>query len=106
MSEYTPHFYHLPASVQTVVQLLAHELQPKSVVLFGSRARGKHRPNSDFDLCVVGRTQSDQHFHQLLSRIDEDPLSLYALDIVEFEKLNRNYQQQIQAEGITLYDHS
>ena len=28
-------------------------LRPERVILFGSRARGDHRPNSDFDLLVV-----------------------------------------------------
>jgi len=30
-------------------------LRPDRVILFGSRARGDHRPDSDFDLLVVSR---------------------------------------------------
>ncbi|OGS49661.1 MAG: hypothetical protein A3K65_06840 [Euryarchaeota archaeon RBG_16_68_12] len=32
---------------------LQRELHPQVVLLFGSRARGDHRPDSDYDLLVV-----------------------------------------------------
>ena len=39
----------LAAVVERIVQAIA----PVSVYLFGSRARGDHRPDADFDLLVV-----------------------------------------------------
>jgi hypothetical protein len=35
------------------VTLLAQELDPRAIILFGSRARGTNRPDSDYDLLVV-----------------------------------------------------
>jgi len=38
-----------------IVRRLVAELQPERIYLFGSRARGEARPESDYDLLVVVR---------------------------------------------------
>jgi uncharacterized protein len=43
------------AALDAVVARLVAELDPKTIWLFGSRARGDHRPDSDFDLLVVAK---------------------------------------------------
>ena len=43
-----------------VVAILARELDPEAVWLFGSRAEGHHAPDSDFDLLVVTRTAAGE----------------------------------------------
>lgn len=35
------------------VSLLAESFQPRAIILFGSRARGTNRPDSDYDLLVI-----------------------------------------------------
>jgi predicted nucleotidyltransferase len=40
-------------ALQAVVQRLVDALHPLSIYLFGSRAEGRARPDSDFDLVVV-----------------------------------------------------
>lgn len=40
-------------ALQAIVQRLVSDLQPLSIYLFGSRAEGRARPDSDFDLLVV-----------------------------------------------------
>lgn len=40
-------------ALQAVVQRLVDALQPLSIYLFGSRAEGRARPDSDFDLVVA-----------------------------------------------------
>jgi predicted nucleotidyltransferase len=39
--------------VQEIVQRIVKAAQPDKVILFGSRARGVARPDSDFDLLVI-----------------------------------------------------
>jgi predicted nucleotidyltransferase len=39
--------------VQDIVQRIVKTAQPDKVILFGSRARGNPRPDSDFDLLVI-----------------------------------------------------
>jgi hypothetical protein len=42
-------------ALAAVVARLVEELDPQAIWLFGSRARGDHRPDSDFDLLVVAK---------------------------------------------------
>lgn len=43
------------AALSAIVTRLREALDPKEIWLFGSRARGKARPDSDFDLLVVAK---------------------------------------------------
>ena len=44
------------AALDTVVRLLVEAFDPACIWLFGSRARGTHRPDSDFDLLCVAKS--------------------------------------------------
>jgi len=46
------------AALDAVVARLVQALDPQAIWLFGSRARGDHRPDSDFDLLVVAKDQA------------------------------------------------
>jgi tRNA nucleotidyltransferase (CCA-adding enzyme) len=41
------------------VNRLAEDLHPRAIILFGSRARGTHRPDSDYDLLVISERLLD-----------------------------------------------
>jgi len=40
--------------IQNIIQILKQEFQPKKILLFGSRGRGDHHTQSDYDLLLVG----------------------------------------------------
>ena len=42
-----------PSLVDEIVRRVVQAAQPEKLILFGSRARGNARPNSDYDLLVV-----------------------------------------------------
>jgi uncharacterized protein len=46
-------------ALQGLVARLVSALDPQAIWLFGSRARGDHRPDSDFDLVVVAKPGAD-----------------------------------------------
>ena len=46
--------------VAKMVALIADEFEPERIVLFGSRARGDARPDSDVDLLVVMSDGTDE----------------------------------------------
>jgi predicted nucleotidyltransferase len=48
----------IESAVRTLTALAAN---PVKIVLFGSRARGDERPDSDFDFLVVERDPADRH---------------------------------------------
>jgi uncharacterized protein len=64
------------AALAGVVARLVEALDPQAIWLFGSRARGEHRPDSDFDLLVVakdnGQFQSNDYVKTLRPTFDTE----------------------------------
>lgn len=93
----------LPQSIQSVVTHIVEMAKPDCVILFGSRARGVHRETSDFDLCIKNKKCDQNTWTQLLVEIPESFMTLYPVDLVEYEKMSADYEKQIDKEGIMLY---
>jgi uncharacterized protein len=53
MKELSKTEVRLHPAVNEAALRLAHATRAEAVLLFGSRARGDERPDSDWDLCVV-----------------------------------------------------
>ena len=51
-----------------MVQRLVQRFDPEQIILFGSRARGKARPNSDYDLLVVVPLTGSKRAQQVAMR--------------------------------------
>ena len=59
----------LPDEIKRIVSQLSRVRGVKAVYLYGSRARGVHRPSSDYDLCVfAGREPGERLKTSVLSR--------------------------------------
>jgi len=58
---------HEPELLRRMVEIIVREADPEAIILFGSRARGDARPDSDIDLLVIER----QPFGPGRSRIKE-----------------------------------
>jgi predicted nucleotidyltransferase len=78
--------------------------KPSKVLLFGSRARGDFRENSDVDLFVVRKKCDENLWNRLLVSVQEDPHTLLEVDLVEFEKLSKIHQDEINKDGVILYE--
>jgi predicted nucleotidyltransferase len=50
-----------PQLIQEIVRRIVKAIQPEKVILFGSRARGTARPESDIDLLVIARSTQPRH---------------------------------------------
>ncbi len=44
-----------PELLRQMVEIIVREADPEAIILFGSRARGDARPDSDIDLLVIER---------------------------------------------------
>ncbi len=75
----------------------------ESVILFGSRARGDHRERSDIDLAVVCPDASIQDWFKMTKIIDDAP-TLLKVDLVQFEEMQKAFQEEINLDGIVLYE--
>jgi uncharacterized protein len=50
-----------PGIFDEIVQRIRSVANPRKIVLFGSRARNEHRPNSDIDLLVIEESTLPRH---------------------------------------------
>ncbi|NLL17397.1 MAG: nucleotidyltransferase domain-containing protein [Clostridia bacterium] len=88
--------------IQAICEL-GQKYEARKIVLFGSRAKGSHRPNSDIDLAVYsipGVTKEGSLAGEL-----DDLDTLLKIDVVFItEKTDRKLQDAVQKEGVVLYD--
>ena len=81
---------------------LARRYGARRLVLYGSRARGDHRYNSDVDLAVYGMPEENEGAFGM--DCDELP-TLLKLDIVQIrEGMNPAFLANIEKDGVTLMD--
>ena len=50
-----------PTILPTIVERIRRVSNPRRIVLFGSRARGDYRPNSDIDILVIEDSKLPRH---------------------------------------------
>ena len=80
---------------------LARQYSAQRLVLFGSRARGANRYNSDIDLAVYGMPQENQGSFWMDC---EDLPTLLKFDIIHIhDGMNPAFLQNIEKDGVTLY---
>lgn len=80
---------------------LARQYGARRLVLFGSRARGDNRYNSDIDLAIYGMPQEKQG--PFWMDCEELP-TLLKFDIVHIhEGMDPAFLQNIEKDGVTLY---
>jgi len=79
----------------------------RQLVLFGSRAKGTHKPGSDVDLAIKGnRLTYDTPVHLAGILNEELPLP-YFFDVVDYETITeRQLVEHIDRVGIVLLDQS
>lgn len=86
------------------LQANAHRLGGRKVVLFGSRASGKARPRSDFDLGIVGDTPLPlEDFYAIEDSLDELP-TLYRIDWVDFARVSESFRERAMDNAEVIYE--
>ena len=75
------------------------------MVLFGSRAKGTEKHNSDIDLAVFG-VEEDLAIETILMELEELPLP-YKFDVKSFNSIrNSALREHIKRVGIMIYEKS
>jgi excisionase family DNA binding protein len=97
----------------TIVGRLVHEFDPARIILFGKRARGEARPDSDYELLVVLDEMPDRRAARLEFRraLDDLPISKEILaasvhDLYERGPATWGPVGWALSEGQTLYERS
>lgn len=75
----------------------------RQVRLYGSRARGTHRPGSDIDLAVFAPDMTEEQFAALWQDLEASPIA-FNFDLVHVDNLaNPELRKHILADGIPIY---
>jgi len=101
--KYQPAFHQMPESIKALLRAAVKDIHPREIILFGSRARGTHRENSDFDICFKDADSNPVDRAKFKLRAEEESITLHKVDLVFFEELGEDYLQNIKGEGKLLY---
>lgn len=99
----SPHFQQLPKSIQNLLQYGIKLTGPQEIILFGSRARGDHHENSDYDIAFKALTKP-KNWSRFLIDFEEEALTLQKIDILLYEEATDEYRKNIDNDGVLLYE--
>lgn len=75
----------------------------RKVILFGSRARGDYKNNSDIDLAVIFNSKDNDNYIRLFTKLEELN-TLYKFDVIDFDRItNDKLKEEILKDGICIY---
>ncbi len=93
--------------------IIVNSYTPEKIILFGSRARGDARPNSDIDILVISDAERDlpRHKRGLKTRVAlaQIPIPLDVLfystdDIERWRGVKHTFVETILNEGVVVYE--
>lgn len=91
-----------PEILNKIKLVLKENQKVKSLILFGSRAKGTAKNGSDIDLAIVGDDISFRDLCQLGMNFDELDLP-YKIDLVNYEAIkNEDLKEHINRVGVVL----
>ncbi len=96
--------------VAEAVRRLVAAVDPLAVILFGSRARGQHRPESDLDLAVILDVPELEAFRRIpgdLFRGMRMPVDILPVARERYERFRpwiNSVHYNIDREGVRLYE--
>lgn len=86
--------------VQQIIDAVLRHTKPRRIILYGSRARGDHRPTSDIDLAI----DCGEEVGMLRVVIDDEIRTLLKLELVDLAEATPRLRKEIEREGITVYE--
>lgn len=72
----------------------------EKVILFGSRAKGNYKYNSDIDLAIL----CDKLYKDTVVEEIEELIGVYSSDIVFLDQLTGDIKKQVDVYGIEIYN--
>ncbi len=83
-----------------ILKAIAYHYPDSKVILFGSRARGTHKPGSDIDVAIdTGEPIKLREMSRMRVTLENLPISL-EIDIVDMHNISDEFKQIIANEGI------
>jgi len=86
-----------------ILKVLSSNESMEEVILFGSRAKGSFRKNSDIDLAV--KTSGELSFREkrkLREKVDE-AAGIYSVDLLFWDEISEEMREQVEREGVLVW---
>ena len=94
----------LLTDLESIAALLRRYTAVETAVLFGSRAKGTHRPGSDVDIALQGSHLTQRMVTSIGDFLNEETLMPYHFDVVNYHTIeNPNLVAHIDRVGVVLY---
>ncbi len=96
--------FGLPATtLETIRRILAAFPNVEKAVIYGSRAKGTHRPGSDIDLTLFGDALDHDALGKIATLLHESPIP-YQIDLSIFEQIEHaGLRAHIERAGMLFY---
>lgn len=96
--------------VERAVKVITEAIRPQKIILFGSRAMGTARPDSDLDLVVVyagekSKRQVKLDIHRLMEPLSV-PMDLFVLspeEMLRQRHVANTLAREVAERGVTVY---
>ncbi len=95
---------HIPTAIQGLLRDIVQRLNPRRILLFGSRAVGDSEPRSDFDVAVDAPGADPDQWTRLVLDNGESLDSLLRIDLVRYDTAPAELRRNIDRDGILLYE--
>ncbi len=90
--------------LKKVVEIVSKHLPQCRIYLFGSRAKGTARENSDFDIAVdCGSKVPFSVMARIEEELEELP-TLKSFDLVDLSLVSEDFRKTVKRTGVILYD--
>ncbi len=102
-----------PAILPKIVERIKRVSKPQRIVLFGSRARGDHRPDSDIDILVIEDSKLPRHrraiplyavLSDLLLDVDAEVVVYTPAEVEDWRGASAAFVTTALREGKVLYE--
>ncbi len=93
-------------TLKTLRQILSDCPAVEKAVLYGSRAKGTHRPGSDIDLTLFGDRLDLKTLGKLATQMEESPIP-YQVDLSLWDRIDHEgLREHIERVGVVFYQRS
>lgn len=86
--------------VKQIKGIVLDTVHPDKIFIYGSRARGNYKDNSDIDVAV----DSSNDIGHVGVFLNEDVRTLKKIDIVNIRNVNKELRSNILKEGVKIYE--
>lgn len=88
--------------INIIVDTVNAFLHPKRIILFGSRATGKDKEYSDFDIAVEGVDMNIRSERRLKEALDE-MLGIFTVDVINLDRVDSDFKRLVLEKGKVIY---